>query len=158
MISIPWNEQTLNLMTTARSIHPFRHFSHVLGIVSCLSMAPCVTAQVKSAPVAPEQAEVNPLPGSHGWANFTTVERDQFNLTDEQLTQLRDMDTKLAPQYNALGIEPWTNEKFPELNQKRDKAIRDILTAEQYAQWSDPSGKVIPVTSPTLTPSEDGSK
>ncbi len=116
-------------------------------------MALSASAQVKTAPAATEQAEAKPLPGSHGWANFTTVERDQLDLTDDQLIKLRDMDTKFTPDYNALGIEPWKNEKFPALNQKRDKAIRDILTPEQYTQWADPSGKVIPPVPATEAPS-----
>ncbi len=116
-------------------------------------MALNARAQVRTAPAATEQAEAKPLPGSHGWSNFTTVERDQLDLTDEQLIKLRDMDTKFSPDYNALGIEPWKNEKFPALNQMRDKAIRAILTPEQYAQWADPTGKVIPPVPATEAPS-----
>ncbi|MEO5584888.1 MAG: hypothetical protein ABIQ75_05495, partial [Flavobacteriales bacterium] len=70
-----------------------------------------------------------------------------------QLIKLRDMDTKFSPDYNALGIEPWKNERFPALNQMRDKAIRAILTPEQYAQWADPTGKVIPPVPATEAPS-----
>lgn len=141
-------------MNSPRSIQTLRHLSQVLGIAACLSMAPRATAQVKKAPAAPEQAVAKPIPGSHGWANFTTTEKDQFNLTDEQLTRLRDMDTKFTPEYNAMGIEPWTNEKFPALNLRRDKAIRGILTPEQYNQWSDPTGKVIPTSPVDQTPED----
>lgn len=113
--------------------------SRTWGMIVCLIGANAASAQVTAAPAAQDQATAKPLPGNHGWANFTTVEKDQLKLTDQQFVQLHAMDDALAPAYNAMGIEPWMNEDFPALNKRRDNAIQNILTPEQYKLWSLPS-------------------
>ena len=140
-------------MRTITSIPSLRRMLQVFGLIACMSLANATSAQSKSAPASADQEQTKPLPGSHGWANFTTVDRDELKLSDQQFTELRDMDTKFTPDYNALGLEPWRNEKFAALNQKRDKAIREIMTPEQYKQWSAPS---VPVQAapPTIIPAE----
>lgn len=141
-------------MRTLTSISYLFRISQALGLIACMAMATAANAQVKTAPATTDAPEAKPLPGSQGWANFTTADQDQLKLSDQQLTLLRDMDTKLTPEYNALGIEPWKNEKFTKLNQKRDKAIRGILTPEQYSQWSKPSGTT-PAAPPTIMPPKE---
>lgn len=122
--------------------------------MACLAGAPLVSAQGKTVAPTKGQNMDKPIPGSHGWANFTTADRDRLKLTDQQFTELRDMDEKYTPEYNALGLEPWTNEKFPALNAKRDRTIQDIMTPEQYKQWSTPSGAA-PVVPPTIIPADN---
>lgn len=114
-------------------------------------MASYATAQMKAVPGTVGQAAAGPLPGSHGWANFTSAEEKRLNLSDQQLVLLHAMDDKLATEYNALGIEPWTHAKFPALNARRDKAIRAIMTPEQYKQWSAPV-EATPLVPPTIIP------
>lgn len=140
-------------MSTLASIPSLLRMSQALGLIACMSLANAASAQSKTTLATTDQEQTKPLPGSHGWANFTTVDRDELKLSDQQFTELRDMDTKFTPDYNALGLEPWRNEKFAALNQKRDKAIRGIMTPEQYKQWSAPS---VPVQAapPSIIPAE----
>jgi hypothetical protein len=105
-------------------------------------------------PLAAQKADPpHAVPGRMGWAPFTVNEKHELNLTDDQLVRLRDMDDKLAKDYNALGLEPWNNPDFPALNDKRNKAVQDILSPEQYKRWATPNTPM-PKTPPTILPKD----
>lgn len=92
-----------------------------------------------------------PLPGAMGWSAFTQADQHNLELSDEQLMKLKAMDAGLEKKYKAMGIEPWMNERFPELNRQRNMAVQDILSPEQYQRWAKPTTPV-PTTPPTIIP------
>ena len=150
-----------------RAIHPtpiaFDSFRNLIPAISKWFLAVlCITgflhaahAQTKSkSPEATSTTTVqDPVhtPGARGWSAFTENERRSLDLTDVQLVKLKDMDAGFEAKYKSMGIEPWTNEKFPELNRQRNQAIQDILSPAQYELWAQPS-TAVPSTPPTIVP------
>lgn len=108
-------------------------------------------AQMKISGTATSVQDSLPTPGAMGWAAFTQADKRDLELSDAQLVKLKDMDTRFEEEYKAMGIEPWTNDKFPELNRKRNQAIQDVLNPEQYQQWARPT-KPVPTNPPTIMP------
>lgn len=92
-----------------------------------------------------------PAPGSMGWSAFTENDRLGLQLSEDQMAKLKEVDTRFDEKYKAMGIEPWTNEKFPELNSDRNQAVQDILSPEQYQRWAEPTAPV-PAAPPTIIP------
>ncbi len=95
--------------------------------------------------------DATPAPGSMGWSAFTENDRLTLELSDEQLAKLKEVDTRFDEKYKAMGIEPWTNEKFPELNNDRNQAVQDVLSPQQYQRWAQPTAPV-PTVPPTIIP------
>lgn len=109
-----------------------------------------VQAQIKTIETPVVQDSI-PLPGAMGWSAFTQADQHNLELTDEQLLQLKKVDAGLESKYNSMGIEPWTSDKFPELNRQRIQAVQDILSPVQYQLWARPTTPV-PATPPTIIP------
>ena len=147
-------------MYQTRSVStPLAYNIHILDVARWIVVATLiglfvtpVSAQEKATKEATSIVQDSlPAPGSMGWAAFTQADRHNLDLTEEQLRKLKEMDSRFEPKYNAMGIEPWTNEKFPELNGDRNKAVQDVLTPEQYQRWAKPTTPV-PATPPTIIP------
>lgn len=90
---------------------------------------------------------------NRGWTMFDAQNTRTYDLQNDQLQRLQDVDTKYQGQYKALGTQPWTNAGYGTLNDQRNADVRSILTPAQYDSWIKANaGTTMPSGRSTTTP------
>jgi hypothetical protein len=113
-------------------------FARLLSVALFITWSGAATAQVGTMeePPDPQQPGAGTGSAQPGWAWFNDTIALSLKLGPEQLVQLRDMDTRYRPEYNALGSQPARSPKFSMLLEERNADVEDILTPEQFGQWN----------------------
>jgi hypothetical protein len=82
-----------------------------------------------------QQPNNNTLP-NQGWTMFNQDVGMRLQLEGDQLQRLQNVDAQYADRYRALGNDPWLNDRYPALSNERNASIQQILTPEQFTNWS----------------------
>lgn len=88
------------------------------------------------------------------WLPFNDSIGQVLRLTPEQLGRATQVDLRLRKQYDAMGNTPWTDPRYPSLQDQRNMEVRGILDQDQYKQWLEidrpvtPSERAIPAPPP----------
>lgn len=59
-----------------------------------------------------------------------------MNIAVNRMKQLQDIDMRYHPEYDALGTSPVTSPGYEGLSWRRDAAVRELLTPEQFQEYS----------------------
>ena len=57
-------------------------------------------------------------------------------MDDEQRTRLREIDERYDRELQGLGDDPTTDPGFNEINDRRDREVREVLNDDQYERWN----------------------
>lgn len=71
----------------------------------------------------------------NGWIAFDDNVLRELNIPADRLPELRAVDTRYQGEYAALGNDPVTHPHYRLLTDRRNAAVRLILTPEQYGRW-----------------------
>jgi protein CpxP len=109
-----------------------------------LSMAPMMMAQDNTAPAPQQQDNMAPPPGGHGrgmrGGRQVEMLTKRLNLTPDQVTQVKAIDTDQMSQMKALRNDTSTpkadkRSKMMEIHQASQDKIRNVLTDEQKTKF-----------------------
>lgn len=71
----------------------------------------------------------------NGWTMFNDQMGKEYDLNDDQMRRLREVDARYASEYRALGSNPTTNPGYNALTQRRNNDIRGIMSNDVYSRW-----------------------
>jgi len=92
-------------------------------------------------------------PPSQGWMWWDDNSGREMNIPDARMQELRTVDERYRKDYDALGTSPWTNGEYQALTERRNADIKNVLTPEQYQQWtSRTTHPRTPSATPAVTP------
>lgn len=78
------------------------------------------------------------------WAYFNDSLGQVLHLTPDQLGRATQVDLRFRKQYDAMGNTPWTDPRYPSLQDQRNMEVRGILDQDQYKQWLELNRPVTP--------------
>ena len=76
----------------------------------------------------------------NGWSMFDDRTGRDFKIDADQLQRLREVDSRYAAEYGALGTDPMKNPGYRNLTDRRNNDIRGILSTETYVRWEERYG------------------
>lgn len=100
------------------------------------SMGAMAQTTPSTTPATPGTVQQPTTSTQRGWVMFDDRVGKEMQLQPDQLQRLRDVDMRYQKDYTALGAEPWTNQGYSTLTDRRATDVRGILTPTQYEQWS----------------------
>ena len=91
-----------------------------------------------------------------GWTMFDDRIGKEYNLSADQMTRLRDLDTRYSSEYKGLGNDPMTNPGYKSLTDRRNREVRTIMGEDAYMRWEKRYGGQMAPKPTTPTPAPNG--
>lgn len=86
--------------------------------------------------MATPQQPITPQPRANdAWVLFDDRVGKDLGLQADALQRLRDVDGRYQKEYGGLGSAPHTNPGYKDLNDRRNRDVREILTQAQFQDW-----------------------